>query len=171
MTVDHVLASACLPMHLQAVEIDGEPYWDGGYSAIRPCSRCSTRRSPTTSCSCRSTRSNAGRRRGRRRRSRTGSTEITFNANLLQQLRSIEFVTRLIDDGKLSTKEYKRVLMHRIHGGRKLDEFTAASRLSAQWGFFKELKDLGRACAKRWLAENYQFIGQKSTLDLPEAYS
>ena len=52
-----------------------------------------------------------------------------------------------------------------------LDEFTAASRLSAQWSFFKELKDLGRACAKRWLAENYQFIGQKSTLDLPEAYS
>jgi NTE family protein len=171
MTVDHVLASACLPMIFRSVEIDGEPYWDGGYSGnpalfplfyeaksddillvqINPIERRTTPRTP--------------------QEIQNRLTEITFNANLLQQLRSIEFVTRLIDDGKLSTKEYKRVLMHRIHGGRKLDEFTAASRLSAQWGFFKELKDLGRACAKRWLAENYQFIGQKSTLDLPEAYS
>jgi NTE family protein len=80
-------------------------------------------------------------------------------------------VTRLIDEGKLSTKDYKRVFMHRIHGGQDLDEFTAASRLSAQWSFFKELKDLGRKAARSWLEENYRFIGQKSTLDLRDAYT
>ncbi|WP_404286034.1 patatin-like phospholipase family protein [Microvirga sp. RSM25] len=171
LTVDHVLASACLPMLFRAVEIDGEPYWDGGYTGnpalfplfyetrsddillvqINPIERRSTPRSV--------------------QEIQNRLTEITFNANLLQQFRSVEFVTRLIDEGKLSTKDYKRVFMHRIHGGQDLDEFTAASRLSAQWSFFKELKDLGRNAARSWLAENYRSIGHKSTLDLRDAYT
>lgn len=171
LTVDHVLASACLPMIFKAVEIDGEPYWDGGYTGnpalfplfyeietddivlvqINPIERRST---PRTAHEIQSR-----------------LTEITFNAHLLQELRAIEFVTKLIDEGKLSTQDYKRVLMHRIHGGQELDEFTAASRLSAKWEFFKELRDLGRAAARNWLSENYQNIGQKGTLDLRSAYS
>jgi len=166
-----VLASACLPMIFRAVEIDGEPYWDGGYTGnpalfplfyetmsddillvqINPIERRSTPRTV--------------------QEIQNRLTEVTFNANLLQQFRSIEFVTRLIDEGKLSTKDYKRVFMHRIHGGEKLDEFTAASRLSAQWSFFKELKDLGRRAARTWLSDNYRHIGQKSTLDLRDAYT
>jgi NTE family protein len=97
--------------------------------------------------------------------------EITFNGNLLRELRAVDFVTRLIDDGKLSTEDYKRVFMHRIHGGQALDEFTASSRLNAEWDFFKQLKDLGRAAARAWLSENYDAIGKTSTLNLPEAYS
>ncbi|MBB4039228.1 NTE family protein [Microvirga flocculans] len=171
LTVDHVLASACLPMIFKAVEIAGEPYWDGGYSGnpplfplfyetetddillvqINPIER---RYTPRTA-----------------QEIQNRLTEITFNAHLLQELRAIGFVTRLIDEGKLSTRDYKRVLMHRIHGGQKLDEITAASRLSAKWEFFKELKDLGRASARKWLAENYAFIGQTSTLDLRDTYS
>ncbi|MBM6579555.1 patatin-like phospholipase family protein [Microvirga sp. BT689] len=171
LTVDHVLASACLPMLFKAVEIDGEPYWDGGYTGnpalfplfyetqsddillvqINPIERRTTPRTV--------------------QEIQNRLTEVTFNANLLQQLRSIEFVTRLIDEGKLSTKDYKRVFMHRIHGGQELDEFTAASRLSAQWSFFKELKDLGRNAARTWLAKNYRFIGKKGTLDLRDAYT
>ena len=170
LTVDHVLASACLPMLFRSVEIDGEPYWDGGYTGnpalfplfyetqtddillvqINPIERRSTPRTV--------------------QEIQNRLTEITFNANLLQQFRSVEFVTRLLDEGKLSTKDYKRVFMHRIHGGEKLDEFAASSRLSAQWSFFKELKNLGRNAARTWLAENYRFIGQKSTLDLRNAY-
>lgn len=171
LTADHLLASACLPTIFQAVEIDGEPYWDGGYVGnpalfplfyhtvtddillvqINPIER---RVTPRTAHEI-----------------QNRLTEITFNTNLLEELRAIEFVTRLIDAGKLSTSEYKRVLMHRIPGGRKLDAFTAASRLNAQWSFFKELKNLGRAAAKKWLAENYEAIGVRATLDLKAAYS
>ncbi len=171
LTVDHVLASACLPMIFKAVEIDGEPYWDGGYSGnpalfplfyetktndillvqINPIERRST---PRTA-----------------QEIQNRMTEITFNANLLHELRAVEFVTRLIDEGKLSAGDYKRVLMHRIHGGGRLDEFTAASRLNARWEFFKELKDLGRAAARKWLSENYDSVGRESTLDLRKAYS
>ena len=98
-------------------------------------------------------------------------TEISFNGDLLNELRAIEFVTRLIDSGKLSANEYKRVLMHRISGGEKLDAFAASSRLNAEWSFFQELSDLGRATAKQWLAENYDAVGVRGTLDLKAAYS
>ena len=79
-------------------------------------------------------------------------------------------MTRLIDEGKLSTQDYKRVRMHRIHGGLALDEFTASSRLDARWEFFKQLKDLGRSAARQWLAENYPAVGRESSLHLRETY-
>ncbi|PVE22073.1 patatin [Microvirga sp. KLBC 81] len=169
LTVDHVLASACLPTIFKAVELDGEPYWDGGYTGnpalfplfyeaesddillvqINPIERRST---PRTAEEIRSR-----------------LTEITFNANLLYELRAIGFVRRLIDEGKLSTDEYKRVLMHRIHGGAQLDIYAASSRLNARWDFFKKLKNLGRAAARDWLATNFQALGRESTLDLTNA--
>ncbi len=169
LTVDHVLASACLPSVFKAVEIDGEPYWDGGYTGnpalfplfyqartddillvqINPVERRST---PRTAEEIRSR-----------------LTEVTFNANLLYELRAIGFVRRLIDEGKLSTDEYKRVLMHRIHGGAELDAYAASSRFDARWDFFKTLKDLGRSEARMWLAENYESLGRESTLDLSNA--
>ena len=84
-------------------------------------------------------------------------------------MRAVDFVTRLIESGKLSRSEYKRVLMHRITGGAKLDAFTASSHLCAEWSFFQELKDLGRTTAQEWLAENYDAIGVRGTLNLRTA--
>ena len=97
--------------------------------------------------------------------------EITFNASLLRELRAVDFVTRLIDDGKLSTGDYKRVLMHRIDGGLPLAQLTSSSRLNSEWNFLLSLRDLGRTAAKRWLKRNYAAIGVQGTLDLKEAIS
>ena len=166
LTADHLMASACLPTVFKAVEIDGEPYWDGGYMGnpalfplfygtgtddillvqINPVER---RQTPRT----------AGEIHNR-------LNEITFNGNLLRELRAIEFVTRLIDTGKLSRDEYKRVLMHRIDGSGVLDDYQASSRLHADWSFFVTLRDAGRATAQRWLKTHYAAIGQRATLDL-----
>ena len=72
LTADHLMASARIPTVFQAVEIDGVPYWDGGDTrAIRRCSRSTTKREPTTSCSCRSTRWSEDRRRGPCAKSKT----------------------------------------------------------------------------------------------------
>src|SRR5215218_5640914 len=142
LTAAHVMASACLPTIFRAVEIEGEPYWDGGYVGnpalyplfyyvksddvllvqINPVERRTTPRSA--------------------HEIQNRLSEITFNSGLLREFRAIEFVTRLIDQDKLSRRDYKRVLMHRIHGGSSLDAFTAASRLNAAWSFFQELRDL-----------------------------
>ena len=170
LTAAHVVASACLPTIFQAVEIEGEPYWDGGYVGnpalyplfynvvtddillvqINPIERRTT---PRTAHEI-----------------HNRLSEITFNSGLLRELRAIAFVTRLIDQGKLSQDEYKRVLMHRIHGGRQLDAFTASSRLNASWSFFQELRDLGRDCAYDWLDRHFAAIGAQATLDLEQAY-
>jgi NTE family protein len=171
LTADHVLASACLPTVFPAVMIGGEPYWDGGYAGnpplfpllyeaatddmllvqINPIER---RVTPRTA-----------------REIQDRLTEITFNANLLGELRAIEFVGRLIDAGKLSTDRYKQVRMHRIAGGDKLDALAASSRLNAEWTFLLQLRDFGRAAAKDWLATSYEAIGVRGTLDLRAAYA
>lgn len=168
---DHVLASACLPTIFRAVEIEGEPYWDGGYMGnpalyplfygpatddilliqINPIER---RETPTEI-----------------RAIQNRLTEITFNGVLLRELRAIDFVTRLVDEGKLDRRHYKRLNMHRIDGGEALSRYMASSRLNADWGFFQELRDLGRARAEMWLADNYAAVGERSTLDLRQAYS
>ena len=167
----HVMASACLPTIFRAVEIDGEPFWDGGYSGnpaiyplfyhahgddvllvqINPIERRDT---PTGAAEI-----------------QNRLTEINFNAGLLRELRVIEFVTRLIDQGKISDDEYKRVLMHRIGGDDALEGFAASSRMKADWSFFLELRDIGRRAAQDWLAAHYDAIGERSTLDLKAAYS
>jgi NTE family protein len=171
LTADHLMASACLPTVFQAVEIDGQPYWDGGYMGnpalfplfyesvsddillvqINPVER---RETPRTV-----------------QEIQNRLTEITFNGNLLRELRAVEFVTRLIDEGKLSPREYKRVLMHRIDGTGVLDDYEASSRSNAGWEFFLHLRDAGRATAQRWLEANYDAIGTRATLDLRDTVS
>jgi NTE family protein len=168
---EHLMASACLPTVFKSVEIDGEPYWDGGYMGnpalyplfyapkthdvvlvqINPIER------RETPCSVQEIQNRLN--------------EITFNGGLLRELRAIDFVTRLIDGGKLSGDEYKRMLMHRIDGGPKIAAYTADSRMNAELGFFLELRDIGRETAKAWLAAHYDAIGRESTLDLRAAYS
>jgi len=171
LTADHLMASACLPMLFQAVEIGGEAYWDGGYMGnpalfplfydvvtddillvqINPLQR---KELPTKA-----------------RDIQDRLNEITFNGSLLRELRAIDFVNRLVDGGKLAKDEYKRVLMHRIDGGPPLAEMTSSSRLNADWDFLLHLRDIGRAAARRWLKRNYEAIGKVGTLDLKEAFS
>ena len=116
--------------------------------AIRPCSRSSTRRSTDDILLVQI---NPVERRETPRTAReiqNRLNEITFNGNLLRELRAVEFVTRLIDDGKLSTTDYKRVLMHRIDGSGVLDDYLASSRLNAEWDFFLRLRDAGRKATR-----------------------
>lgn len=171
LTADHVMASACLPTLFRAVMIEGEPYWDGGYMGnpalyplfysaaaddvllvqINPLER---RITPTTT-----------------QEIRNRMQEITFNGGLLRELRVVDFVTRLIDDGKLDRREYKRVFMHRIDGGPEIANYMASSRLNADWTFFRKLRDLGRGAAEDWLGDHYDDIGARSSLDLMAATS
>ena len=169
LTADHVMASACLPTVFQAVEIGGEPYWDGGYTGnpalfplfyetraddvilvqINPVER---RETPRTA-----------------REIHNRLNEITFNANLLRELRAVAFVSRLIEEGKLSTEDYKRVNMHRIDGTGVLDAYEASSRLRAEWRFFLRLRDAGRETARTWLGRHYDQVGERGTLDMAAA--
>jgi NTE family protein len=171
LTADHVMASACLPMVFQAVEIDGVPYWDGGYMGnpalfplfyetacpdalivqINPVERNET---PKTA-----------------QEIQNRLNEITFNGALLRELRAVDFVQTLVDQGKLGPPDYVRPFIHRIDGAAPLAAFTAATKMDASWDMLTALRDIGRTAAKAWIDTHYDDIGVRNTLDLRAAFS
>ena len=96
--------------------------------------------------------------------------EITFNSALISELRAIEFVSRLIDQGRLrrgtGAGEYRRINIHRIDLGAFGERLTAASRLNTEYQFFELLRRAGRRAARRFLDTHFDDIGVRSTLDL-----
>ena len=117
-TAEVVMASACLPMVFQAVEIDGIPYWDGGFMgnpAIFPFFR-TTDTEDVLIVSLNPVARNMTPRTQNEIMNRIN--EITFNSSLIAEYRAIDFVTRLIDQGKLArghgAGEYRRINVHRI---------------------------------------------------------
>jgi len=172
LTLQAVMASACLPTVFQAVEIDGEPYWDGGYSAnpallplINQCESADivlVQLNPLT----------------RRETPRTPfeitqrMNEMAFNASLLSQMRSIDFINQLLADGRLQEgREYRKLLLHRIDVDSALDTpLDAASKLSADIRVIERLFEHGRAAAADWLAKHFDALGRHGTVDIQRDY-
>jgi NTE family protein len=164
-TLDAVMASACLPQMFQAVEIDGEPYWDGGYMGNPPLYPLfyETETPDVVLIQINPTERREVPKSAREIVNRLN--EITFNSTLLRELRAIDFVTRLVEEGKLPDDEYMKVHMHRISAG-ELKPLHASSKLNAEWSFLTHLRDLGRDTARDWLDRHFDDIGNRSTLDL-----
>lgn len=169
-TAESVMASCCLPEIYQAVEIDGEAYWDGGYMGNPPLyplfyeTECSdillVEVNPIEIQEIpRTTRSIHNR-----------LNEITFNATLLRELRTVEFVSRLIDEGKLNSDEYMRVKMHAIEPAQEMQELSSSSKLNLELEFLHYLRDLGRESAASWLKTNFAKIGKESSLNLRKMF-
>ncbi len=175
-SAEAVMASACLPAVFRAVEIDGVPYWDGGYLGnpvlypffrstdtedvlivqINPLVR---KKVPT------STREIMGR-----------VNEITFNSSLMGELRAIEFVNRLIEQGRVphgtGPNEYRHIKVHRIVLEGLGERFSSATRLRNDYESFELLRKLGRRSARRFLDAHYDDIGVRSSVELKsEVYS
>jgi NTE family protein len=166
LTADMVMASACLPFLHQAVEIDGVPYWDGGYMgnpALFPF------HGQTGSDDVVVVQINPIERRGVPRTPQeiqNRLNEISFNGSLLKELRAIDFVDRLIDEGKLSTEDYRKVRVHIIENEDALKPLGASSKMNAEWAFLTHLRDLGRETAAHWLDVTWDAIGERSSVDL-----
>jgi len=168
--VDHVLASACLPFIYQAVEIDGEHFWDGGYMgnpALFPLIYgCKARDiivvhiNPTERDDLPKTAPEILNR----------INEISFNSSLFREMRAIAFVTKLIDDMKVSDKGLKRMLIHSIEADDVMRGLSDTSKLNADWEFLKHLRDIGRARAGEWLDAHLDLIGVVSTVDIRGRY-
>jgi NTE family protein len=168
-TASAVMASSCLPHLFQAVEIDGEHYWDGGYMGnpslfplfynttvgdvlivhINPIER---NHLPKTSTEI-----------------YDRVNEVTFNSSLIKELRSVAFVQKLLDEGWLKD-EYRDQLMyvriHSLRADKALADLSAASKFFSEWDFLIMLRDRGRDYAQQWLDENFASVGVRSTVDL-----
>jgi NTE family protein len=166
--VPHLLASTCLPLLMQAVEVEGEFYWDGSYSGnpaifplvyncdardilmvhITPAERPGV---PTTSPAI-----------------MNRMQEISSNTSLIREMRMIASYNKLIEQGKMGGG--KRMLMHVIEAEEFIRAFSWSSRLNADWDFLQHLCNVGRARADQWLAANFNRVSFESTVDLDSRY-
>jgi NTE family protein len=169
-TADVVMASACLPMLFQAVEIDGVPYWDGGYvgnPVLFPFFHATHTEDVLV------VQINPLERRGVPKSSQEimgRVNEITFNASLIAEMRAINFVAKLIDQGKLprgtGEGEYRRINVHRIVLEGSAKKLNAASRLNNDYEFFQMLHTNGKRAARRFLDAHFDDVGVRSSVDL-----
>jgi NTE family protein len=165
LTPDVLLASACLPTMFQAVEIDGEPYWDGGYSGnpsmaplIRECSASDTILIQI----------NPIERPGTPRSAReihNRLNEIAFNSVLLKELQAGALLRKAADPGKGENAVWANMRLHRIASDVMLD-LGYSSKLIAEWSFFCMLRDEGRKAAAAFLEAHGADLGVRSTLDI-----
>ncbi|NWG46312.1 MAG: patatin-like phospholipase family protein [Alphaproteobacteria bacterium] len=164
--VDHVLASGALPLMFQAVEIDGEAFWDGGFMGnpaifpliyncagtdviivhINPIERPDLPRTAPDILN--------------------RMNEITFNSSLMREMRAIEFAIRLIDEGRVVDNRLKRMKIHSIEADEVMRGLGVESKLHPDWGFLQELHAVGRETAEAWLAAHFDAIGTDSSVDI-----
>lgn len=169
-TPDAVMASACLPFLYQAVEIDGEAYWDGGYMGnpaifpliydcaspdvvvvhINPLSRPELPRTASEIMN--------------------RINEISFNASLMREMRAIAFVTGLIEEGSVAPDRLRRMHIHAIAADHVMQGLSAMSKLNADWEFLTHLRDAGREHAGQWLERHLASLGRRSTIDIGASY-
>jgi NTE family protein len=164
-TADVLLASACLPTMFQAIAIDGEHYWDGGYAGnptLTPLVRESNAHDTIL------VQINPRERPGP---PRTASdilnrlNEISFNSPLMKELRMIALLRHVADPGTGEGARWAGMRTHRIMSD-KLADFGASSKLNAEWEFVSLLKDEGRKSADAFLAAHGEDIGKHSTADI-----
>ncbi len=161
-----ILASACIPFLYQAVTVEGEDYWDGGYMGnpvLFPFAyRCSCNDVVIVQVNpleCTQTPKTA-------REILNRINEITFNSSLLQELWSIDFIGRLLDEGSLDASRYRKMLLHLISGEDELKAFNASSKMNPEWDFFTKLHEIGWKKAGAWLDRHFELLGREPTLDL-----
>lgn len=171
LSLDAILASACLPFLFQTVQVDEEYYWDGGYLGnpaiypliynaqsrdvliihINPIYREQIPHTPDEILN--------------------RLNEISFNSSLMREMRAISFVTKLLDDGWIK-EEYrsnmKRLYLHAIRADVSMQEFSVASKLNPDWSFLQTLYKQGRSEAEQWLDDHFTHINKKTTIDINE---
>jgi NTE family protein len=165
LTPEVLLASACLPTMFQAVEIDGEHYWDGGYSGnptitplVRECQSHDTvlvQINPVL-----------------RDEVPTGArdivnrlNEVSFNAVLLKELRMIAVLRKVACADDTEGKLWSEMRVHRI-ASPAVDQLGSSSKLNAEWAFLTMLRDEGRRAADAFMAQHGDDLGVRSSFDI-----
>ncbi len=164
--IDAVMASACLPFLFQAVEVDGQHYWDGGYSGnppifpliygtdcadvliiqINPINIAAV---PTTAPAI-----------------IDRINTLSFNSSLMREMRAIDFVSRLIDEGVLDRERYRRLNIHTIDAEAALAQLGVSSKLNADPAFLTSLFELGRDRCSAFLDAHLDKLGVASSTDI-----
>jgi NTE family protein len=162
-----LLASACLPTMFQAVEIDGEPYWDGGFAGnptITPLVRESAAQDTIL------IQINPRVRPGTPRTAAeilNRLNEVSFNAPLMKELRMIALMRHVADPGSGEGARWASMRTHRIMT-EMMTQLGYSSKLNGERAFLMMLRAEGRRAADEFLATRGDDLGHRSTADLDE---
>lgn len=158
-TPEALMASACLPFLFQAVKVDGEYYWDGGYIAnpaifplIYECDSKDIIVVQLRNSNCTDVPKTKDEIDNRLK-------EITYNGCLVHEMRAIYFITKLIDEGKIKDPSIKRMNIHLIKNDSSFKGLNLSSALNSDWDFLTYLYEEGRKTAEEWIKKNYEEIG------------
>lgn len=164
LSAEALLASACLPQLFQAVEIDGEAYWDGGFAGNPTLFPLVTE---LTSDDTILVPINPIERPGTPRSARDildRVNEISFNSVALKELKMLALLRRVADPGGAEGAAWARMRMHVVRN-EVMVELGYSSKLNAEWAFLQHLHAEGRKAADAFLAQHGDAIGKRSTLD------
>jgi NTE family protein len=171
-TVDAVLASSCLPQLFQAVEIDGQYYWDGGYMGNPPISPLinNTNLKDIVLIKINSININSVPTSARDIADRVN--EISFNSSLINEMKLIHYRNQLIRNGVLKedNKTNREIFVHTISGYEALSQLKYSSKMNTSWDFLIDLKEKGRQIVEKWIQTDYHEVGLKSTFDVEEHF-
>ncbi len=169
-TIDALMASACLPFLFRTVEIGGEAFWDGGYvgnPSVYPLIRdCAARDVvvvhvnpinrddiPTDA-----------------RAIMNRVNELSFNSSIMREMENVILINQLIDEGALSSKRLKRVYLHAILDEDLMRQYSVASKAMPDMAFISKLHEAGRRSADHWLHDHLDDVGQRDSADLKTLY-
>lgn len=163
LTAEAVMASAALPPLFRAVEIEGVPYWDGGYTSNPPLLPFlhSEQSEDVLLVQLFPVRRDAAPVSSRAIAGRT--SEIAFNAPLFAELRALAAVDRMAEEQP--GRKLRQLRLHRIVLDENDVATDPASRLNNSYEFFQALHELGRQAAQRFLAAHFDAIGTRGTMD------
>ncbi|QYC11335.1 patatin-like phospholipase family protein [Brevundimonas nasdae] len=170
-SADVLMASACLPHLFQAVEIDGEPYWDGGYLTNPPLWPLTGEDTPddvllvTLNPMLRDeTPKSSGDIVDR-------LNEIVFNAPLVAELRALAMAEELAAEGSLKPGAFRTVRLHAIEADGWLNDLALRTKFNTEWTFLNDLKARGRAAADDWLNTCRPTVGLRASVDLQARFA
>lgn len=169
-TIQTIMASSCLPQVFQAINIDNENYWDGGYIAnpamfplfkdtdckdlmVVQIDSTNLEKLPKTAFEI-----------------LDRTTSISFNSSLMREVRAIEFVNNIVDKGFDDNGNLKKINIHLIEAGELMNKLNMSSKVNATWEFISFLKERGREEADKWLNENYDKIGVETSCDVQKHF-
>ncbi len=169
-SVEAVLASACLPQLFKAVEIDGEAYWDGGYMGNPPMfplidntetedivliqiNPIKIKNIPKTSLEI-----------------RDRINELSFNASLMHEMRRINFVQKNLHLGLEHHEKLRKLLIHQISLEDEIESMGVSSKYNTEWEYLLKLKKMGRKRTDDWIKLNYDRLGHESTCNIEDIF-
>jgi NTE family protein len=169
-SIDAVVASSCLPSLFQAVEINGDHYWDGGYMGNPPIfpiiyncrsadvllimiNPIQTKQVPQTAQAI-----------------LDRINTLSFNSSLMREMRAINFVNRLVDSGFDDGGRLKKMLIHCIDAEDEMSNLGVSSKLNVEREFLRWLFEMGRSRANVFLEDHFDKIGRESSTSIEQRF-